>query len=37
MSEAEGGEIDGTGCEDVEILSGDDSSESSDSESEEKM
>jgi hypothetical protein len=33
MSEAEGGEVDGTGCGDVE-LSGADSSESSDSEPE---
>jgi hypothetical protein len=33
-SDAEGGEVDGTGCGDVEMLSGDDSSESSDSEPE---
>jgi hypothetical protein len=33
-SEAKGGEVDGTGCRDVEMLSGNDSSESSDSEPE---
>jgi hypothetical protein len=33
-SKAKGGEVDGTGCRDVEMLSGDDSSESSDSEPE---
>jgi hypothetical protein len=33
-SEPEGGEVDGTGCGDVEMMAGDDSSESSDSEPE---